>query len=228
MSVLRSQPDQPSEAPVERRDVTRNRAKLLAAADEVIADRGGEATIDAIARRAGLGVGTAYRHFASKHALLQALFANRIDRVLELLDQVERLPDPGDALWRFLREAAAMQARDRGLRDAITLSEGFEVLSDRRERMLGGVTGLVERARDAGAVRPDLEGTDVPILLNLIGTVADATGEVDGDLWRRYLEIILDGLRPDATPHRPLPVAAPDPVQLPALIHRYQGGRSRP
>ena len=212
----------PEPPTTERRDVTRNRAKLLAAADEEIAARGEDATIESIARRAGLGVGTAYRHFANKHALLQALFASRIDRILELLDEVGQLPDPGDALWCFLRDAAAMQARDRGLRDAVSVSEGFEILIDRRERLSGGVTALVERAKAVGAVRRDFEGTDVPILLAAVGAVVDDTSAVDGELWRRYLEMILDGIRPPMASRRPLPVAAPDPAQVPTVMRHHQ------
>jgi len=114
---------------IERRDVTRNRAKLLAAADEILAAHGEDATIESIAHKAGLGVGTAYRHFANKQALLQALFATRIDRIRELLDEVSRVDD-ATALERFLRDASAKLAGDRCLREAISLSEGFEALSD--------------------------------------------------------------------------------------------------
>jgi AcrR family transcriptional regulator len=212
---------------VERRDVTRNRAKLLAAADEEFAARGEEATIESIARRAGLGNGTAYRHFANKRALLQALFADRIDRILELLDEVCRLPDPGDALWCFLRDAAAMQACDRGLRDAIIASEGFEILTERLERLTDGVAALVERAKIAGAVRTDFEGTDVPIIFAAVGAVVDDTSDVDGELWRRYLEMILDGIRPLSAPRLPLPVPALDPAQLPMVMRHHQRRRNR-
>ncbi len=218
----------PSAAPsVERSDVTRNRAKLLAAANEMIAARGEEATIESIARRAGLGVGTAYRHFANKQALLQALFADRIDRILELLDTVGGEADPGDALWRFMREAAALQASDRGLRDAISMSDGFEILSDRRDRLAAGVRALVDRAKAAGAVRSDFEGTDVPMIFTLLGAVADDTDGVHGDLWRRYLEMILDGIRPATTPRRPLPVAALDVAELPVLMKQHHRRSNR-
>jgi AcrR family transcriptional regulator len=202
----------------ERRDVTRNRARLLAAADELLAARGEDATIESIARRAGLGVGTAYRHFASKQVLLQALFAARIDRILKLADEAGRIEDAGAALEFFLREAAAMQAGDRGLRDAISVSEGFEALSDQRQRLAAAVNALVGRARAAGAVRPDFEGTDVAVIFTIVGSVADDSG---GDLWRRYLEIILDGIRPLTMPRRPLPVDAPNPEQLTAVMRNY-------
>jgi AcrR family transcriptional regulator len=207
-----------SEPVTERRDVTRNRARLLAAADELIAARGEDATIESIARRAGLGVGTAYRHFASKQALLQALFATRIDRILELADEAARIEDAGAALEFFLREATAMQAGDRGLRDAISVSEGFEALSGQRQRLAAAVNALVGRARAAGAVRPDFEGTDVPVIFTIVGAVADDSG---GDLWRRYLEMILDGIRPLTMPRRPLPVDAPTPEQVTAIMRNY-------
>jgi AcrR family transcriptional regulator len=198
----------------QRRDVTRNRAKHLAAADEVIRTRGGGATIEAIAHQAGLGVGTGYRHFANKQALLQALFVTRIERVLQLLDRAGDIDEPGEALDWFLREAVAMQVGDRGLRESLSPSAAFEALDGHRERLVAGTQVLVDRARAAGAVRPDLEATDIPIVFTMVGAVADLAGEVDDQLWRRYLDLLLDGIRPPTVTRRLLPGGALRPDQI--------------
>jgi AcrR family transcriptional regulator len=210
----------------ERRDVTRNRAKLLAAADEVISRRGEEATIEAIARQAGLGVGTAYRHFANKQALLQALFVTRMERILQLLDEAAAIDEPGDALEWFLREAVAMQVGDRGLRDAISQSAAFEALAGHRERLAEGTHLLVELARSAGSVRPDLEAADIPVLFTMVGAVADLADGVDDQLWRRHLELLLDGIRPPTATRRPLPGGALRPDQIKTAIERHHFGHT--
>jgi AcrR family transcriptional regulator len=208
--------------PVERRDVIRNRAKLLAAADELVRARGQEATIDEIARHAGLGVGTAYRHFANKQALLEALFAQRLQSVVAMADEAAAMDDAGEALEWFIYQSAALLVADRGLRQAISGTDGFDALTPDRNRLIARLGRLVERARRAGAVRPDFEPTDVPLVLWIIGAVADYASDVDAGLWRRYLELLLDGVRPPERPRAPLPVPALNRDQIDTAMTNLQ------
>jgi AcrR family transcriptional regulator len=183
---LRCPPDEPATTTdtlvAVRRDVIRNRAKLLAAADDLVRQQGGAATVEEIARHAGVGIGTAYRHFTNKQALLEALFAGRIQQVVALLDEASQIDDPGEALQRFIWKVAEMQATDRGLREALSTIDGFDVRASSRD--------------------------DIPLLYWIVGSVADYAGTIQPELWRRYLELLLDGIRPPNHPRGPLPAPA--------------------
>ncbi len=179
-----------------RSDASRNQARVLEAAGELLAERGLDVTMDEIARRAGVGVGTAYRRFGSRDELLAALFEERTRAYLELAERALALPDPWDGLATFLERSAELQARDRGLHD---LLRGDPRMTERvraiRETILPLVERVVERARATGDVRPDLEGRDVPLLGLMLSQVVETGREVAPDLWRRYLTLLLDGIR---------------------------------
>ena len=109
----------PTAARPMRKDAVRNRALLIQAAREVFAERGLEASLDDIAHRAGLGVGTAYRHFANKYELAQAIFAEAIDQVIELATRCADVPDAWLGIVTFLEGTAELQTTDRGLREVL-------------------------------------------------------------------------------------------------------------
>lgn len=179
-----------------RSDASRNQARVLDAARELLAERGLDVTMDEIARRAGVGVGTAYRRFGSRDELLDALFEERTSAYFELAEQALALPDPWDGLATFLERSAELQARDRGLHD---LLRGDPRTAERvraiREAILPLVERVVERARATGDVRPDLDARDVPLLGLMLSQVVEVGREVSPDLWRRYLTLLLDGVR---------------------------------
>jgi AcrR family transcriptional regulator len=188
-----------------RADAARNREQLLAAAEAEFAERGLDASIADIARRAGVAKGTVFRHFATKEELIAAIvgghFAALTDTAQRLLDS----PDPGTALLEFLTLAAeGLQRHDLSFLQTVT--EGDSMVAQLRDQLHASIDALVERAREAGAVRPDVTGTDVFLL---ICAPVHAAGFLPGsgpDLWRRYLGIIFDGLRPEgatALPHPP-------------------------
>jgi AcrR family transcriptional regulator len=188
-----------------RADAQRNRERLLEAGRALFAARGLDVTMDEIAEHAGVGVGTAYRRFRNRDALVDALFEQRLLDYLELAEDALAEPDPWEALARFLERSAAIQAADRGLHelltgDARTLARVARI----REQILPLVERIVERARDAGAIRPDAAALDMPILSLMLGQVVDFSRDVEPELWRRYLALLLDGLR-----------AAPDGGHLP-------------
>jgi AcrR family transcriptional regulator len=186
--------ERPASRPL-RKDAARNRELLLAAAREVFAERGLEASLDDIAHRAGVGVGTAYRHFANKYELAQAIFAEAIEQVVALAERGAESPDPWDGIVTFLEGTAVMQTSDRGLREVLMGVHDTAKMEQVNDRLTGPMRTMVERARQAGQIRPDVDVTDVGIVLLMLCTVADITGDAAPDLWRRYLPMLLDGLR---------------------------------
>ena len=147
-----------------RRDAERNRQRILAAASEVFNDLGLEASLDEVARRAGVGVGTVYRRFPAKEDLIEALFVDRIESVATLAEEAAQVPDPWTGLVDFMIRAAEMMADDRGLRQMMMYaSYGRDKTWYARQRNAPLVTRLVERAKAAGQLRADLEPTDIPL-----------------------------------------------------------------
>jgi AcrR family transcriptional regulator len=191
-----------------RADSARKRQALLDAATAVFAERGLEASLDEIAARAGVGVGTAYRHFANKNGLIDALFEAAIDEIAQAAETALAIDDPWLALTTFIEDALTHQIANRGLRQTLTTDRGLPGLHRARARIAPLVTRLVRRAQDAGAVRHDLASTDLPPLLFMITIGADIAGTSHPDHWRRYYQVLLDGLRP----HPENPQLAPRPL----------------
>jgi AcrR family transcriptional regulator len=179
-----------------RRDAERNRQRILQAAGEVFAERGLGVTMDDIAERAGVGVGTVYRRFPDKELLVEALFEDRIEELVSLAQQALAEDDPWEALVGFLERSQALQACNRGLKELLLSTRyGHERIACVRERMSPLAEALVERAQASGQLRPDVEATDIPLIHVMLGGIVDFTRDVDPDTWRRVLAIILDGLR---------------------------------
>ncbi|WP_027341481.1 TetR/AcrR family transcriptional regulator [Hamadaea tsunoensis] len=197
-----------------RADAARNRRELLRAAADEFRERGPDASIESIARRAGIGKGTVFRHFASKDHLMAAIVTDRLEDLGGLAESLAGAPDAGAALADFLAASAERQQEQSmaflAAADPAVLREaGVEEV---RERMFQAVYALVDRARGQGAIRADVTGPDVVLLMCAPTHVAEPLAKASPDLWRRYLAIILDGLRPDGA--RNLPHPAP-PAPLP-------------
>jgi len=178
-----------------RADAARNRARVLETAYEVFAEQGLAVPIDEIARRAGVGAGTVYRHFPTKEALFEAVFDDRVRRVVgngrRLLDA-----DPGGALFAFLREMIAAGAVDHGLLDALG-SYGFDVqcaTRDAEAEFLSVFEEMLTAGQRAGTVRADIGVAEVKALL-MVGKSGVNHGEGIAD---RIADVIVDGLRPRA------------------------------
>jgi AcrR family transcriptional regulator len=204
-------PETDSEAAPLRADAERNRQRILDAAREVFAERGLDVTLDEIARHAGVGTGTAYRRFPNKHVLIEALMIERIGELEATARECLEDPDPWRGVAGYLERALAQQAADRGLKEVL-FSPGVarERVAEARQRLAPVVTELVERAVKAGAVRSDMAVTDVPLINFMLSTVVDMGREVEPELYRRYLQIVLDGLRPRRDDVSALPVEALD------------------
>ena len=191
-----------------RADAERNRQRLLAAAKELFASRGLDVTLDDIARHAGVGTGTAYRRFPNKDALIEALMVQRIQEIAAIAGECLQEPDPWRGFAGFFERALALMASDRGLAEVLfSPGRGNERTAHARQAIGPVVTKLVRRAVVAGVVRPDLATTDVPLLNFMLKTVVDISRDVEPELYRRYLAIILDGLKAREGAE-PLPVDA--------------------
>lgn len=178
-----------------RADARRNYDLLLAAAGAAFAEHGIEASLEEIARRAGVGIGTLYRHFPTREALAEAVYRARIEA---LRDEAERLltaPSPEEALAAWLRSLVVFGSTQRGLSmflKTAVLEEGSS-LAWCKETMRAAGGALLTRAQQSGAVRPDLEISDLLRLAHGVSWAIEPPS--DGDRTDRFLSIMLDGLR---------------------------------
>jgi AcrR family transcriptional regulator len=175
----------------------RNRAKVLEAGRAAFAEHGAEAQMEDVARRAGVGVGTVYRHFPTKQALAEALIEERFDRTIAFVrGLVDEESDPWRAIERCFEYCADAQERDRAWAAVLALMAGGMGAMGPREHQMHELLALEEqliaRGRAAGVVREDLTAADMPALFCALASVVQAGGRN----WRRYLDLLLDGLRP--------------------------------
>jgi AcrR family transcriptional regulator len=205
-----------------RADAERNRQRLLASAKELFASRGLHVTLDDIARHAGVGTGTAYRRFANKDELIDALMVDRISEIGAIAQECLEEPDPWIGLRSFFDRALALQAADRGLKEVLFSSgRGRERSNQARLKIAPIVTKLVARAKEAGVVRPDIDTSDVPLINFMLNTIVDFSRDTEPELYRRYLAIVLDGLRP-RDDLEPLPVEALHVTEFQEAMARWK------
>ena len=205
-----------------RADAERNRQRLLAAAKDLFATRGLDVTLDDVARHAGVGTGTAYRRFPNKDALIDALMVDRIGELGEIAKECLKEPDPWVGLTSYFERALALQAADRGLKEVLfSAGRGRERSNQARLKIAPVVTKLVRRAMEAGVVRHDLETSDVPLINFMLNTIVDFSRDIEPELYKRYLAIVLDGLRPRAD-LEPLPVGALNVTDFQAAMARWK------
>jgi AcrR family transcriptional regulator len=198
-----------------RRDAEQNRQRILRAASEVFTTRGLQATLDDVARQAGVGVGTVYRRFPDKEALVDALFEDKLQALVAQAERALEAPDSWTGLVTLLERAGEMLTVDRGLLEILMYATyGQDRVSRARARMQPVVTRVVERAQRDGKVRADLRPTDVPFIEFMLTAAADYAAQVQPGIWRRYLALILDGMRPSRTDTTPLPGDALTPEEM--------------
>jgi AcrR family transcriptional regulator len=187
-----------------RADAARNRESLLAAAEVEFAERGGDVSVADIARRAGVAKGTVFRHFATKEELMAAVVSGHLTALTVVATQFAASPDPGGALLEFLTVAA-----DRRQQHDLTFVQSASADDSRVTALLdelhASIELLVNRAREAGVIRHDITGTDVFALMCAPVHVVGYLPQPSPDLWRRYLAIIFDGLRPEGAHALPRP-----------------------
>jgi AcrR family transcriptional regulator len=187
-----------------RRDAVRNRELLVEAGRLVFAERGLQATLDEIAERAGVGIGTAYRHFRNKHEVAAEVLAAATESIALDAEAALLIDDPWIAIVTFIEQNAERQATDRALYEVLA-GQGRDADKLRLwPRIVGAVTTLFERAHQSRAIRHDAQPEDVVAIFAMLGAVYEL--DPPSDAWRRYLALLLDGLR--ATNRPPLPPAS--------------------
>lgn len=179
-----------------RADARRNRERILASAGELFARLGTEAQMDQIAEHCGLGLGTLYRHFPTKEALVTAIVSQRFDAMAALARSAELIEDPGEAFATVLRSILETADGDAALQVALLepgRHQGNGTTEAKAEfRAIAGQ--IIDRAIAAGAVRGDLTVADFPLIIG--GVMSTMYFKPDGSGgWRRHLDLVLDGLR---------------------------------
>jgi len=186
-----------------RADAQRNRDKIVAAACDCFSEDGLDAQMEDVARRAGVGVGTVYRHFPTKDALVRALVVAQMEAMTargpEFLAEADR--DAWGAFAGFMRACADKHEGDRGLAQVISTQPAESFIDVAMDTGLMKVTGqLLVAAQEAGVARRDLVATDVGLTMCGLSAVLESFGEAGG---RRYLELMLDGMRNHEAPRLP-------------------------
>jgi AcrR family transcriptional regulator len=187
-----------------RADARRNRARLLAEADAAFREHGADAALEGIARRAGVAIGTLYGHFPNRHALVGALLRDRHDTLFAGGDELRTAADPGQALRTWVDAVVEHAATYGGLADlfAAGAADADSELHVDCARMAAIGAALLERARDAGAVRGDVRGEDVFVLMN---AAAWARTALSAEQAGRLVGITLAGMAGPAGPGTPRP-----------------------
>jgi AcrR family transcriptional regulator len=206
-----------SERP-QRADAQRNRRRVLDAAEELFAEAGNVATIEDIAKRAGVGVGTVCRHFPTKQELLDEVLTQTFRELVADADEALASDEPADAFERFVHQLAGHQARRRLLAEQMATDlELPPAAVELKEAMRAAITELLGRAQSAGAIRDDISPADTAMLFAGIAQITAVSG-ADAALRDRYVSVILDGLRPAAA--NPLPGAPLQYGDLDGLLTR--------
>jgi AcrR family transcriptional regulator len=182
-----------------RADAQRNRGELLGAARLVIAEEGVDASLRDIARRAGVGIGTLYRHFPTREALLAAIIDDGVRRLSATAEELAAAKPAGEALDEWLTKVAGRIGPYRGLAismlEAVTDDAGDPALRQACEGMMDSGRDLLAAAQAAGAVRKDVTWHDVFTAIAAISGIASQPGKQDRDAADRVLAVYLDGLR---------------------------------
>jgi len=194
-----------------RSDARRNRQAVLAAAEAEFSRAGLKVPIDAIAKRAGVGVGTVCRHFPTKQALIEAVLTAMYESLLSDAETALEHDDAGAAFLEFFEALTAFQGRHRALAEQMATDVGLPASEESlRGALHAAITELVVRAQAAGALRADIGPADVAMLFSGVAHATSTLGALEPTLRERYVRILLDGLRPEAAsklPGRPLDFA---------------------
>jgi AcrR family transcriptional regulator len=182
-----------------RADAQRNRDRLLDAAVRAFSQEGphatDEVTLDAIAKDAGVGIGTLYRHFPTREALIEATYRNELARLCDAAPELVRMMPPDEAARTWMDRFIDYMSTKRGMADALraVIASGGNPFAESRDRLLAAITTLIEAGAEAGTLRRDVQPADV--LASLSG-VSLAAGDLhQRDQAGRILDLLMDGLR---------------------------------
>jgi AcrR family transcriptional regulator len=186
-----------------RSDARRNRERLVASARQLLMSEGADVSVEEITRRAGLGMGTLYRHFATKDELIDAVLEDAFAGLVDAAERAGAADDAWEGFCGFLEQALSLHAANRGLKDALSHREHGARRDRMRARIRPVVRRLIERAQQQGTLRADFTPEDLPLVFWTAGRVIETTEPIAPGYWRRYLALLLDGLRAESS--RPLP-----------------------
>jgi AcrR family transcriptional regulator len=191
-------------ARAKRKDAALNNERLVRAAREVFARQGLSATLEDIAHHAGVGVGTVYRNFTSKREIVETLYEAAVDSALADVQTALEIEDPWLAIVTFFEVTAANQAQDRGLCETFQGHEGVGLNEHIAEKLVAVLSPLFDRATASGVLRDGVTVTDILPIFAMLNSVYGMSDE-SPELWRRYLALMLDGLRASDRPALPIP-----------------------
>ena len=178
-----------------RADAIRNRERVLEAAKAVFSAGGAEASLEAVAREAGVGIGTLYRHFPTREALFEAVYRREVQQLADLAEQLKQEAKPIDALRQWMRSIVKFVATKKGMSAALTLAvdKNSKLFSSSADRLARTVGGLLDRAIAAGEIRDDISPED--LLRAVVGMcyMHDQPGWQTSVL--RLVDVFIDGLR---------------------------------
>ncbi|MEV6770155.1 helix-turn-helix domain-containing protein [Nocardia sp. NPDC051030] len=188
-----------------RADAARNQQRIIAAARELFADRGLEVTLDDVAERAGVGVGTVYRRFANKQELILEVFDQMVTELAQAVDTALHHSDPWQGLVDLFEYSCKHMAGNRGFGEVVLeMHDSMERFVCMRDRIRPGMQAVINRAKDVGALHTDIEAGDFFAMVNMVDAVAGFARPVNPDVWRRYMTVILNGVRGDGVARMPL------------------------
>ncbi len=178
-----------------RADAQRNRERLLDAAVRAFSQEGPDVTLDAIAKDAGVGIGTLYRHFPTREALVEAAYRNELARLCDAAPDLFRTLPPDQALRLWMNRFVDYMSTKRDMADALNavIASGGNPYSESRGRLLTAITALLEAGAAAGTLRADVEPGDV--LTSLSGVSMATVAPAQRDRAGRVLDLLMDGLR---------------------------------
>ncbi len=178
-----------------RADAERNRRRILEAAAELFAERGLQVSLDDVAARAGVGVGTVYRRFADRDALVDAVFQSRVEELLAIRDQARANEDAWEGLKQLIEQAAEFHGRNRALKELMFSDPGKrEWVEPVRDAMRAATEELIERAQKEGKLRDDFAAFDLPLAILALAAAIEFTEGTDEQSWRRLLTMFFDGM----------------------------------
>src|SRR6185312_19079 len=178
-----------------RADARRNRDKLIAAAKDLFAETGTDVSLDAVARRAGVGPGTLYRHFPTRDALVEAAYRSEVAELSTAADDLLASRPADVALAEWMDLFVAYAAAKRGMRAALqsVVASGSDIFADARRQNLATLATLLAAGAEAGTIRPDVEAEDVLRATGIVWQLDDQPGWEEQA--RRLLGLVMDGLR---------------------------------
>lgn len=207
-----------------RRDARERRDKLVAAARQEFAARGVDASLEKIAREAGVAIGTLYRHFPARLDLLLAAFEPRLQEFLRGADEALKIGDPWEAFVCYLENLFAVQAGDRGFNDFLSRRFPGNAETERiHDQMCQQIEDVLTRAQESGQARLDITRADIVNLIWSNGRIIDATSATAPTAWRRQLHLMLDAYRAERA--HPIPEPPMTDAQLYDAMVRLSEGK---